>query len=284
MLGGVGGAVGDGDEQVLAPPRHGRRVPGDHLDRRQEVRRLPQSQAPLGVLGVEQSEGAGHVGPLHVAEPGGDVDDPVVGVPEVVDGDPLLGRDARHRFGLHRQDHDVLVPDVVALHVGMQRQRRGRLAGVEEHGRARHPVLFRRLLAQPLDELAQRPLAPPALGGDDLAAPPPGGHEGERGDADEQRQPGAVDQFRRVGGQEQQVHREHQGAPGGDQPHRPPPADAGEVEDATGRDRRTIPLPAPVRRCLRTRAPVGDGRPRPARRGEVFARRSPAARVPMRTC
>ena len=48
---------------------------------------------------------------------GGDVDDPVVLVAQVVDCDPLGGRDVRHGHGLDGEDEDVLVEDLVLFHV-----------------------------------------------------------------------------------------------------------------------------------------------------------------------
>jgi hypothetical protein len=87
------------------------------------------------------------------------VDDPVVGVAEVVDLDPRSVRHAGHRLGLDRDDHDVLVPDVVVLDVGPHGQRRGLLAAVEEDAVPGHPGERRLPVAQLVDELAQRPSA-----------------------------------------------------------------------------------------------------------------------------
>jgi hypothetical protein len=92
-------------------------------------------QAPFGEGRVERGEHGRHVRGLHVAEPGGDVEDPVV-VAEVVDGDPVARRYAGHRLGRQGQDHDVLVADVVVLDVGAHGQRGGLLASVEKDGGA----------------------------------------------------------------------------------------------------------------------------------------------------
>jgi hypothetical protein len=54
---------------------------------------------------------------IHVAVAGGDVGDPVVPVPEGVNGEPLGGRDVGDRPGHDREDEDVLVQDVVVLDV-----------------------------------------------------------------------------------------------------------------------------------------------------------------------
>ena len=55
---------------------------------------------------------------LHVAEPGGDVDDGVGGIAEVVELDPIGIGHVRHRGRLDGHDHNLLVQDVVVLHVG----------------------------------------------------------------------------------------------------------------------------------------------------------------------
>jgi len=65
------------------------------------------------------------------------------------------------------------------LNVGPHSQRRGLLAAVEEHSRARHVQRRRLTVAQPVDELTQRALTPFALRGDDLAAALPRDHDGE---------------------------------------------------------------------------------------------------------
>jgi hypothetical protein len=67
------------------------------------------------------------------------VDDPVILVVEVVDGDPMGGREVGRGHRLDRQDQDVLVQDLVVFNVRPQRQRGGGLAAVEEDGRARGP-------------------------------------------------------------------------------------------------------------------------------------------------
>ncbi|CAG7649758.1 hypothetical protein SBRY_50185 [Actinacidiphila bryophytorum] len=69
------------------------------------------------------------------------------------------------------------------------------------------------------------------VGGDDLPAALPGGHDGEGGEADQQRQPGAVDELGHVGGDEEQVDGEQDGRPRRQQPHRCAPLGAGDVEE-----------------------------------------------------
>src|SRR5581483_3353480 len=72
-----------------------------------------------------------------VAVAGGDVDDAVVFVPEVVEDETLRGRDVWDGSGLEREDDDVLLEDVVVLDVCTHRERGGCFAAVEEDGGAR---------------------------------------------------------------------------------------------------------------------------------------------------
>jgi hypothetical protein len=60
------------------------------------------------------------------------VGDPVVGVAEIVDHEPVGGRYMWDREGVDRQDHHVLVEGVEVFDAGAHRQRSGDLVAVEE--------------------------------------------------------------------------------------------------------------------------------------------------------
>ena len=141
-------------------------VAAPQLDLRQEVGRVGRAvERALGLRPGRAARSArGHVRRLHVAEAGGDVDDAVVGVAEVVDRRSARSSGTRGTGSVSmRQDHDVLVPHVVVLDVGPHRQRRGVLAAVEEDAVPGHLQQRRLALVQLVDELAQRPLVPLAL-------------------------------------------------------------------------------------------------------------------------
>jgi hypothetical protein len=71
---------------------------------------------------------------IHVAEAGAGVGDPVVGVAEVIEHEPVGSWDARDGERFDRQDHDVLVQRVEVLDAGAPRQRSGDLGAVEKDG------------------------------------------------------------------------------------------------------------------------------------------------------
>ena len=171
------------------------------VDRKYEAcsRSIGDSNCSAG----KTAERAGDVGELHVAELQRDQGDAVVPVAEIIGGGHLIRGHNGHRRGLDRDDHNPLVEHLVVLDIGTQRQRRGVFVPVEEDRGAWNAPHRRALLVEFLDELPQRALeALPALG-DDLATALPGGHHGEECEADEQRQPGAVDQFGEVRREEQ---------------------------------------------------------------------------------
>ena len=72
--------------------------------------------------------------------------------------------------------------------------------------------------------------------GDKLAAPLPGGEDGERDDADQQGKPGSVQQLGQVGGEEEQVDGDQDAAERQHDPERPAPLMTGVVEEQQGRD------------------------------------------------
>ena len=162
---------------------------------------------------------------------------PSSGVAEVVDHCPLLIGHPRHRHGVERHDHHVFVKHVVVLDVGPHRQRGGLGAAVEEHGGARNPQQRWPVVRDLLDELAQRSLGLLPFLGDDVTAALPRRHHRERGDGDQQRQPGTVHQFGQVGREEHQVDEQQHAAAEYDQPQRFSPSGAGEIEEQKGRDR-----------------------------------------------
>jgi hypothetical protein len=139
------------------------------------------------------------------------VGDPIVGVAEVVDGDPLSLRDVGHRQRVDREDHDVFVQDVIVLDVRPHRQRSAAVASVEEDGRAGDAHQRWPAVVELVDERAQRSLlALPALRDERTAALPRGQHS-EHGDGDQQRKPGTVREFGQVRGQEQELNGEESG-------------------------------------------------------------------------
>src|SRR5215831_4022938 len=105
-----------------------------YVDRRQEVGDVTLPQRAFDIRLADQRQERGDVDLIHVAIPGGDVGDPVVPVPERVNGEPFGGQDVGGRPGHDRQDENVLVQDMVVLDVRAQRQRGGGLASVEEDG------------------------------------------------------------------------------------------------------------------------------------------------------
>lgn len=197
---------------------------------------MVELQLSFGLAGVEHRQRAGHIRRLHVADPSGDVDDPVVGVAEIVDDDPSVGRDAGHGLGLDGKDHDLLVPHMIVFHVGPHGQGSRLVPPVEEDGRAGD--LDRRQLsaAEVIDESTQGTFVASAFRGDGLASALPGRHDGEHGEADQQGQPCAVDELGQVGRHEQQVHGEQHDRADGDQPPGRAPFRAGDIEEQQGGD------------------------------------------------
>jgi hypothetical protein len=126
------------------------------------------------------------------------VGDPIVGVAEVVDGDPLSLRDVGHRQRVDREDHDVFVQDVVVLDVRPHRQRSAAVASVAA-------------VVELVDERAQRSLLALPVPGDERTAALPRGQHSEHGDGDQQRKPGTVREFGQVRGQEQELNGEESG-------------------------------------------------------------------------
>ena len=86
------------------------------------------------------------------------------------------------------------------------------LAAVEEHRRARDAQQRRLPVASSSTNSRSGPSACSRARGDDLAAALPGRHHGERDDADQQRQPCAVDQLGHVRGEEQQIDQQQRAA------------------------------------------------------------------------
>jgi hypothetical protein len=134
-----GGVAGKADEQVFAEWVQAGSAAALDGEPGQEVEGLVGGEVECVGDAASLGEDGGNV--LHVleAEPCGEVGDPVVGVAELVDEQPLAQRDVRHVLRLRGDDHDVVVEDVVEGDVGAQGQRRGQLGGVEEHCRARYP-------------------------------------------------------------------------------------------------------------------------------------------------
>src|SRR5689334_12192683 len=207
----------------------------DYLDARQEVRQLAAFQGPFDVGLTDERQQGRNVLRVHVAEARRDVGDPVVFVAEVVDRDPLGRWDVRRGLGLDRQDEDVLVQDVVVLDVRSHRQRGGVLAAVEEDGGAGYPRQRGLHGVELLDERRERPLVAYPLLGDELAAPLPGGEDGERDDADQQGKPCSVHQLGQVGGEEEQGDGDQDAAARQHDPQRPAPLMTGVVEEQQGR-------------------------------------------------
>ena len=133
------------------------------------------------------------------------MDDPVVGVAEVVDVDPLVGGTRgtgsvsidRSRRARARTWLCSTLARIASGAVSLPRLRKTAVPGTTVQQRLPCRAARRRT----------RAAIPPAFAfrGDDLAAALPGGHDGERGEADEQRQPRAVDQLGEVRRDEQQV-------------------------------------------------------------------------------
>ena len=129
----------------------------------------------FAVGAADQRYEAGDVRLVHVAEAGGDVDDLVVLVPEVVDLQPLPSGDVGRGHRLDRENEDVLVEDLVVFDVCPQRQRGGGLAAVEEDGGAWYPVQRGFHGVQLVDERSERPFLAVPLKRDEFAASLPGG-------------------------------------------------------------------------------------------------------------
>ena len=55
----------------------------------------------LELGGLDQPQHIGHIRHIHVAEPGADMGDPVVGVAEIIDHQPIRRRHPRHRPDLY---------------------------------------------------------------------------------------------------------------------------------------------------------------------------------------
>jgi len=93
--GGVGGDPGCRDEQALAPAAHAGRAASGQLDARQEAGQLVlvKSVFPCPSCGSAVAGRGRPAGPC--GRSGGDLNDPVVFVTELVVGDRLGGRDMR---------------------------------------------------------------------------------------------------------------------------------------------------------------------------------------------
>src|SRR5579862_858346 len=187
VVGGVGGDVGGGEEEVFAPAAHAGVVAAVEFDLGEEVGDLALVERGFDAGLVDERDQGGDVLVVAVAVAGGDVGDAVVFVPEVVEGEPLRGRDVWDGSGLEREDDDVLLEDVVVLDVGAHRERGGCLAAVEEDGGAGASLEGWLHGVEVLDERAERSFLALTEAGDKQASALPGGEDGEDDEAEDRK-------------------------------------------------------------------------------------------------
>ena len=183
--------MGEEDVKLVLPWRHARAHVGPDRAPRQEERRRHDVELPA--LLARDGKGLRHVGPLHEAEMQREAHELVA---HRLHLHPVVDLHARNVFVDDGQDHVVLVQHLVVLEIVQQRRRREIRVGGEEHGGPRHDI--GRPLLEVLDQRLERHLDAPRFLGEQPRAAPPRRHDDHQHQADEHRQPCALDQLERA--------------------------------------------------------------------------------------